>query len=277
MGTTSIEQLVDAVPAGQKWFQLYVWKDRKASEELMERAAAAGYQALVVTVDSPIPGARLRDVRNGFSMPPTLTLRTVGEMATHPAWWFNLLTTRPPSFSSLDSWGMPLAELLPTLFDPSVTVADLAWIRSRWDGPLVVKGVQSVNDACRVADAGADGVVLSNHGGRQLDRGIAPLELVGPTVAAVRQHATVMVDTGVMSGADVVAAVALGADAVLVGRAYLYGLLAGGEAGVRRALDILSTEIRRTMQFLGARTTEELTPDLVRLGQTWCHCSPDRG
>jgi L-lactate dehydrogenase (cytochrome) len=265
MGTTSIEEVAAAAPKARTWFQLYVWRDRDAADDLIARSRAAGYEALVLTVDVPVAGARLRDVRNGFSIPPALTTKTVLDIAGHPAWWGNLLTTRPLEFASLTSWEGTIAEMIDTLFDPSMTMADLEWIRSRWDGPLVIKGIQTVRDARAVVDAGADAIVLSNHGGRQLDRAPVPLRLLPEVVDAVGDRTEVLLDTGVMSGGDVVAALALGAKAVLVGRAYLYGLMAGGERGVQRAADILAAEVRRTMALLGARTVADLGPQHVRL------------
>ena len=265
LGTTSIEDVAAAAPGARKWFQLYVWKDRAAGEELMARAKAAGFEALVLTVDVPVAGARLRDARNGFSIPPALTVKTVLDAATHPAWWINLLTTRPLVFASLRTWDGTVAELIDALFDPTMTIADLEWLRSFWDGPLIIKGIQTVDDARRVVDAGADAIVLSNHGGRQLDRAPVPLRLVPDVVDAVGDRAEVWVDTGIMGGADIVAALALGANATMVGRAYLYGLMAAGERGVDRAAEILSREIRRTMQLLGTRTIDELGPQHVKL------------
>lgn len=265
LGTTSIEDVAAAAPGARKWFQLYVWKDRAAGEELMARAKAAGFEALVLTVDVPVAGARLRDARNGFSIPPALTVKTVLDAATHPAWWINLLTTRPLAFASLRTWDGTVAELIDALFDPTMTIADLEWLRSFWDGPLIIKGIQTVDDARRVVDAGADAIVLSNHGGRQLDRAPVPLRLVPDVVDAVGDRAEVWVDTGIMGGADIVAALALGANATMVGRAYLYGLMAGGERGVDRAAEILSREIRRTMQLLGTRTIDELGQQHVKL------------
>lgn len=265
LGTTSIEDVAAAAPGARKWFQLYVWKDRAAGEELMARAQAAGFEALVLTVDVPVAGARLRDARNGFSIPPALTVKTVLDAATHPAWWINLLTTRPLAFASLRTWDGTVAELIDALFDPTMTIADLEWLRSYWDGPLIIKGIQTVDDARRVVEAGADAIVLSNHGGRQLDRAPVPLRLVPDVVDAVGDRAEVWLDTGIMSGADIVAALALGANATMVGRAYLYGLMAGGERGVDRAAEILSREIRRTMQLLGTRTIDELGQQHVKL------------
>jgi len=265
MGTTSPEDVAAAAPEARRWFQLYVWNDRAAGEELMHRAAAAGFEALVLTVDVPVAGARLRDVRNGFAIPPALTLSTVLDAATHPAWWINLLTTEPLKFATLSSWQGTVADMIDAMFDPSMTIADLEWVRSCWQGPLVIKGIQTVDDARRVVDAGADAIILSNHGGRQLDRAPVPLRLVPDVVQAVGDRTEVWLDTGILSGADIVAALALGARTTLVGRAYLYGLMAGGERGVERAVQILEREIRRTMQLLGVRTVAELGPQHVRL------------
>ena len=265
MGTTSIEDVAAAAPGARKWFQLYVWKDRAAGAELMTRANVAGFEALMLTVDVPVAGNRLRDVRNGFSIPPALTLGTVADIASHPAWWANLLTTKPLTFASLSGWDRTIAELIDELFDPTMTMADLEWVRSCWPGPLIIKGIQSVEDARRMADAGVDAIVLSNHGGRQLDRAPVPLSLVPEVVDSVGERTEVWVDTGVMSGADIVAAVALGARTVLVGRAYLYGLMTGGERGVERATEILTREMRRTMQLLGVRSVAELDRRHVRI------------
>jgi L-lactate dehydrogenase (cytochrome) len=265
MGTTSVEALAAAAPDTRRWFQLYLWRDRDRSRDLLARAADSGYEVLVLTVDTPVGGARLRDVRNGMTIPPTLTARTFLEGLRHPSWWINLLTTPPLEFASLGSWGGTVTDLANRLFDPSVTIADLAWLREIWPGPLVVKGVQSTEDACAVVEAGADAIVLSNHGGRQLDRSPVPLERLGEVTAAVSGRAEVYMDGGVMSGADVVAAVCLGARSVLLGRAYLYGLMAGGERGVGHVADILRREITTTMRLLGVTKIAELTPDRVVL------------
>jgi L-lactate dehydrogenase (cytochrome) len=265
MGTTSLEALAEAAPEARRWFQLYLWRDREASRALVQRARACGYEALVLTVDVPVAGPRLRDVRNGLTIPPALSLRTVANAAVHPRWWVDLLTTEPLAFASLQSWGGTVAELVDRVFEPSATVADVQALREDWSGPLVVKGVQSADDARAVVDAGADAVVVSNHGGRQLDRAPTPLEELPAVVAAVGDRAEVYLDGGVMDGADVVAAVALGARACFVGRAYLYGLMAGGERGVQRVADILARDVARTLQLLGVRSVAELTPDRVRL------------
>jgi L-lactate dehydrogenase (cytochrome) len=270
LGTSSIEEVRAANPNGRNWFQLYMWKDRDRSMALVERAAAAGYDTLLVTVDVPVAGARLRDTRNGMSIPPTLTLRTVLDAAPHLRWWFDLLSTEPLSFASLDRWPGTVAEYLDTTFDPTVTFDDLAWIKSQWPNKLVVKGIQTLDDARAVAELGVDGLVLSNHGGRQLDRAPVPFHLLPSVARELGGSCEILLDTGIMSGADIVAAVALGARFTLVGRAYLYGLMAGGEAGVERAIEILSSQVNRTMRLLGVTSLDELAPrhvtQLQRLG-----------
>lgn len=263
MGTASIEDVAAEGPGGRKWFQLYMWRDRDRSMALVERAAAAGYDTLLVTVDVPVAGARLRDKRNGMSIPPALTVRTIVDAVPRPHWWIDFLTTEPLSFASLDRWSGTVGELLDTMFDPTVDYSDLAWITSQWPGKVVVKGVQTLDDARRCAEVGVDGIILSNHGGRQLDRAPVPFHLL-PTVAAELGDSTeILLDTGIMSGADIVASIALGARSTLVGRAYLYGLMAGGEAGVDRAITILADEVRRTMRLLGANSLDELGPEHV--------------
>lgn len=263
MGTASIEDVKAANPHGRNWFQLYMWKDRDRSMALVERAAAAGFDTLLVTVDVPVAGARLRDKRNGMSIPPALTARTVLDAIPRPRWWIDFLTTEPLAFASLDRWSGTVAELLDTMFDPTVTFEDLAWIKSQWPGTLVVKGIQTVKDAVAVTDLGADGLILSNHGGRQLDRAPIPFHLLPSVVKAVGDRTEVLLDTGIMSGADIVASIALGARFTLVGRAYLYGLMAGGEAGVDRAIAILSEQITRTMRLLGVASVDQLEPGHV--------------
>jgi L-lactate dehydrogenase (cytochrome) len=265
MGTTSIEDVAAAAPYGRNWFQLYMWKDRDRSMALVDRAAKAGYDTLLVTVDVPVAGARLRDKRNGFTIPPQLTVSTVIDALSRPAWWFNFLTTEPLAFASLSRWSGTVAELLDTMFDPTVTYEDLAWIRSQWPGKLVVKGVQSLDDARRLATSGVDGITLSNHGGRQLDRAPVPLRLLPDVAREVGKDIEIHLDTGITSGADIVAAIALGARFTMVGRAYLYGLMAGGRAGVDRMIAILRGDIERTMRLLGATCLEELAPHHVTL------------
>ena len=265
LGTTTPEDVAAAAPGANRWFQLYVWRDRDVSYALAQRAHESGFRTLILTVDLPVGGARLRDVRNGMTVPPSLTVRTALDGAMHPNWWLNFLTTEPLSFASLNSLDGNVADSADRLFDPALNFEDLVWLREQWDGPIVVKGIQSVEDARRVVDLGADAVILSNHGGRQLDRSPTPLLLLQPVLDAIGSDAEVYVDGGIMNGGDIIAAIALGARAAFVGRAYLYGLMAGGQDGVQRAADILTADIERTMKLLGVQSLAELNPDHVRL------------
>lgn len=263
LGTTSIEDVKAANPTGRNWFQLYVMKDREVSYNLVRRAAEAGFDTLFFTVDTPVAGARHRDKRNGFSIPPQLTPGTVINALPRPAWWINFLTTPKLEFASLSSTGGTVGELLNDAMDPTISFDDLAIIRSMWPGKLVVKGVQTVEDAKLLADLGVDGVVLSNHGGRQLDRAPIPFHLLPSVAREVGNDMEVQIDTGIMNGADIVASIALGADFTLIGRAYLYGLMAGGRRGVDKTISILRTEIERTMKLLEVSTLDELGPQHV--------------
>ena len=266
LGTTAIERLAESAPGADLWFQLYVSKDRGRVRELVARAAAAGFRALVLTVDVPVAGARHRDTHNGLSVPPALTPRTLFGMLRKPRWLFDALTTEPLSFESLGA-ADDVMSLIDRVFDPSVTLDDLDWLREEWQGPLVVKGVQRVDDAVRIVDAGVDGVAVSNHGGRQLDRAPTPLELLPRIVDAVGERAEVFLDGGVRSGADVAAAVALGARAAFVARPYLYALMAGGEPGVDHLTTLLRKDYVRTLQLLGVAGTDALTPELVEAAE----------
>ena len=258
MGTTSPEDLAREVPGGSRWFQLYLWRDRDASRHLIGRAREAGYRVLMLTVDTPVAGERLRDVRNGLTVPPKLTLGTLVDMARHPRWWFDVLTTEPLEFASLTGFDGTVAEMVDQMFFPGADLDTLEWVKAQWDGPVVVKGIQTVDDAQRIAATGVDGIVVSNHGGRQLDNAPTPLEVLPGVVDVVGSDTAVFVDGGVMNGADVAAAVALGAQAVLIGRAYLYGLMAGGAVGAERSLEILRSQLIRTMQLVGATDVASL-------------------
>ena len=263
LGTTSIEGVRAANPTGRNWFQLYVMREREVSYDLTRRAAEAGFDTLFFTVDTPVAGARLRDKRNGFSIPPQLSLRTIANAVPRPWWWWDFLTTPKLEFASLSSTGGTVGELLDAAMDPSIGYEDLKAIRELWPGRIAVKGVQTVEDARKLADLGVDGVVLSNHGGRQLDRAPIPFHLLPHVVREVGKDVQVIIDTGIMNGADIVASIALGATFTLIGRAYLYGLMAGGRAGVDRTVEILTAEITRTMKLLGAHTLDELEPKHV--------------
>ena len=265
LGTTSIEDVVKAAPNGDNWFQLYMWKDREGSMALVERARRAGVKTLHLTVDVPAAGLRLRDTYNGLTIPPTLTVKTLLNAIPRPAWWMNFLTTPAIEFASMSSWNGTVAELLDYMFDPTMTFEDLKWIRKEWDGNLIVKGVQNLEDAKMAAKLGADAVLLSNHGGRQLDKAPIPLHLLADIKKEFKKDFELHIDTGIMHGADVLAAIAHGANFTYIGRAYLYGLMAGGQDGVERALTIMQTQMIRNMKLLGVRTLDELQPRHVRL------------
>jgi len=263
LGTTSIEDVKAANPHGRNMFQLYVMRQREISYGLVERAAKAGFDTLFFTVDTPVAGARLRDKRNGFSIPPHLTMKTLLNAIPRPWWWFDFLTTPKLEFASLSSTGGTVGELLDNAMDPSINYEDLKIIREMWPGKIVIKGVQNLEDSKKLADLGVDGILLSNHGGRQLDRAPVPFHLLPEVVREVGNDVEVMVDTGIMNGADIVASMALGAKFTLIGRAYLYGLRAGGRRGVDRTIEILSDEVRRTMKLLQVHNIAELEPKHV--------------
>jgi len=268
LGTRSIEDIA-AVHDGSKWFQVYVWRDRGLVEEMVARAAAAGYEALILTVDTAVLGRRERDVRLGFTLPPKLGFETLVDGLLHPGWTWDFLRAEPIAFANVMQRGaaadaVSLSDYVNEQFDSSLNWRDVEWLRSIWDGAIVIKGIQTVDDAMLAAEAGVEAIVLSNHGGRQLDDAPPTLELVAPVAAAVGDRLEVLVDGGIRRGSDIAKAVALGARACMVGRAYLYGLGAGGERGVDLALGWLEDGFARTMALLGATSVAGLTPDVVR-------------
>jgi L-lactate dehydrogenase (cytochrome) len=269
MSTRSIEE-VAAVSHGPKWFQVYVWKDRELVQSMLDRAKVSGYEAIVITVDTAVLGRRERDVRRGFTLPPRLGLSTLFDGLVHPAWTWAFARSEPIVFANVvggavDDGRDPvsLSEYIGTQFDPSLSWNDVAWFRSRWDGPIVLKGIQSVDDARLAVDNGVDAIAISNHGGRQLDGAPAPIDLVAPVAEAVGGSVEIICDGGVRRGSDIAKALALGATACMVGRPYLYGLAAGGERGVTAVIDHLAEGFARTMSLLGARDVGSLTPELV--------------
>lgn len=261
MASTGIEELragVGGASVGSLWFQLYVTKDREQARDLVRRAADNGYGVLVVTVDTVVAGNRVRDQRNGLTIPPSLTLKTVATVAAKPGYWYRLLAG--PMLDYANFAGRPTTTIRKTadFFDADLNWSDIQDLRSRWAGKLLIKGPLGPADARRAVELGVDGILLSNHGGRQLDRAVAPADLIAPVREAVGPSVTLLVDSGIRHGADVVVALALGADAAVLGRAYLYGLMAGGTAGVDRALDLLTGQFRTTMQLLGMTSVAEL-------------------
>ena len=277
LSTRSIEEVAAANGDGRRWFQVYVWKDKGLLRDMVDRAAAADYEALVITVDTANLGRRERDVRRGFELPPKLGLGTILDGAVHPSWTWRFVRAEPIRFANIasssaatdqpeGSSAVNLAETFATQFDARLSWDDIDWFRSVWNGPIVIKGIQTVDDARIAADVGVDAVALSNHGGRQLDDAPAALDLVAPVADAVGGRVEIICDGGVRRGSDIVKAVALGATACMAGRAYLYGLAAGGELGVDKVLDLFAGDVRRTMALLGAATVKELSGDYLERG-----------
>ena len=270
MSTRSIEE-VAAASDGPKWFQVYTWKDRGLVRELVERARAADYEALWLTVDTAVLGRRERDVRNGYAFPPQLGPGTILDGLMHPAWSLDFLTHEPMVFANVAHHadhgadaGMPMAEHVMKNFDQKLSWDDVEWLQSIWDRPLVLKGIQTVEDARRAVSVGVQGIGLSNHGGRQLDGAPVPIELVEPVAQELQGAAAIICDGGIRRGSDIVKALALGADACSIGRPYLYGLGAAGERGVDQVLRLLQEGVERTMALTGRRSIPEIDRDLVR-------------
>ena len=258
MGTTSPSELAQQVPDVRRWFQLYVMQNREDSMSVIKQAKDSGFEALILTVDTPVSGIRVRDIKNGLTIPPRIRLSTVFAIATKPVWWLNLFTTKKLEFAAFRGWNKSLVELAAAIFDPSTKFEDVKWLQSVWSGPIIVKGVQNLEDAKELAKMGISGIILSNHGGRQLEKGPVPLELLPLVVKEVGANVDIYIDGGVMSGQDAYAAVAMGAKAVFVGRAYLYGIMAGGERGVQKAVEILKRDFINTMALTGARNIAEV-------------------
>ena len=266
LGTMSICSIEDVAEAVEKpfWFQLYVMKDRGFVRSLVERAAAARCSALVLTVDLQVLGQRHADVKNGLSVPPSLNLRNLLALATKPAWAWRMLTARRWTFGNLaghvkgEQGVKELADWVSHQFDPTLNWNDVEWIRSIWPGKLIIKGILDVDDARTASKAGATAIVVSNHGGRQLDGAPSTISKLPEIVEAVGSETEVLFDGGVRSGQDVMRALALGARGCLVGRAYIYGLGAGGEAGVATAIEILRKELSVTMALTGTRSVDEV-------------------
>ena len=269
LGTRSIEE-VAAVSSGRLWFQVYVWRDRGLVAELVQRAAKSGYEALCLTVDTAVFGRRERDVRRGFTLPPKLGPSTILDGVLHPGWTWRFLKSEPIMFANVTGRdvgdgadAVALSDYVTRQFDPTVSWKDLEWLRGQWSGPIILKGIQTVADARIATDAGVEAVVISNHGGRQLDSVAAALELLPEIADAIGDRTEIICDGGVRRGSDIVKALALGANAVMAGRAYLYGLGAAGESGVDHVLGMFSTDMKRTMALIGCTTIKEVTRDFV--------------
>jgi len=269
LGTRSIEE-VAAVSSARLWFQVYVWRDRALVADLVQRAAASGYEALCLTVDTAVLGRRERDARRGFTLPPKLGISTIFDGIVHPGWTWQFLTSEPIVFANVagrevgdGAEAVSLAEYVGRQFDPGISWRDVEWLRGQWNGPIVLKGIQSVADAIIAADEGIEALALSNHGGRQLDSAPAPLDLLPAVADAVGGRTEIICDGGVRRGSDIVKALALGADACMAGRAYLYGLGAAGEAGVDHVLSLLESDMKRTMALIGCKTVADIGRDYV--------------
>ena len=265
MGTTSPEELAAAVPNSRRWFQLYIMKNRSDSLAVIKQAKDNGFEALVLTVDTPVAGLRYRDNRNGLTVPPKISINTVFAIARKPIWWLNLFTTGKLEFAAFRGWDKPLSQLAGLIFDPSTTMKEITWLRSVWKGPIIVKGIQNVEDAKAVAKLGVQGIILSNHGGRQFDRGQVPLEILPEVVKAVGNKVEIYIDGGIMSGLDALGAIALGAKAVFIGRAYLYGAMANGEAGIEQVIEIMHREFENGMALSGATNIAEVRKNGARI------------
>ena len=269
LSSTSIED-VAAAAGGPRWFQIYVWRDRGLVEEFFERCRESGYAALCLTVDVPVLGQRERDLRNGMTIPPQLTVSAIIDAGLHPTWWWRFLTSQRITMANVVGQGeagrtdvTALGTYVNRQFDPSVTWDDLAWMVEQWDGPFAVKGILRPEDAQRAVELGVQAIVVSNHGGRQLDQAPAAIAVLPEIVNAVGGRAEVVLDGGVRRGSDIVKALALGARACMIGRPYLYGLGAGGQRGVERALELLRSEIRRSMALVGCRSVNDLDASFV--------------
>jgi len=269
MGTRSVEE-VAAVSSGSKWFQVYVWRDKGLLKDMILRAAEAGFEVLCITVDAAMLGRRERDVRRGFTLPPKMGLDIVVEGMIRPSWSLRFVFSEPIEFANVagntdidGSTAVDLAAFMNEQFDPTLSWEDVEWMRSLWDGPVLIKGVQSVADAVIARDRGLDGIVLSNHGGRQLDSAPSIIELVQPVAEAVGGDLDIVCDGGVRRGGDIVKALALGATSCMIGRPYLYGLAAAGEEGVDWVIEHLRAGMERDMALCGAASVAELAPDLV--------------
>ena len=270
VGTVSPEDLVKYVPTGRKWFQLYLTKDRSISSDLLMRAKNSGFEALVLTVDTPVGGRKLRDIKSGFSLPPNVSLSSIIDMAQHPRWCLNAISTLPLDLYISEYFrrdgGMSSPRLMDCFKNDNSSINDIEWVRNNWSGPLLVKGVLRNDDAKAIISTGVDGLVVSNHGGRQLDQSIPTIDVLKAIREEVPVDRTLLVDSGFRTGRDVAVAIGLGADAVMIGRAYLYGLMAGGSNGVEHAIKLITSELTQTMSLLGVTKISEISEDFLVRG-----------
>jgi len=271
MATRSIEECASVAESDTRlWFQIYTWKDRSVVKNLVERADAAGFEAVCLTVDTAVLGRRERDVRRGFTLPPEVGLGTIIDGIKNPGWTWDFLTADPIRFANVEgltsidgSTAVDLAEHMKSQFDPGLSWSDVEWLRSIWKGPILIKGIQTVEDALIAVDSGVEAIAISNHGGRQLDEAPTPFDLLPEVAEAVQNRLEIICDGGVRRGSDIVKAVSLGATAVMAGRPYLYALGACGERGVDHVLGLLHEGVERTMALTGAASVDDLTRELI--------------
>jgi len=271
MATRSIEECASVAENDTRlWFQIYTWKDRSVVKNLVERADAAGFEAVCLTVDTAVLGRRERDVRRGFTLPPEVGLGTIIDGIKNPGWTWDFLTADPIRFANVEgltsidgSKAVDLAEHMKSQFDPGLSWSDVEWLRSIWKGPILIKGIQTVEDALIAVDSGVEAIAISNHGGRQLDGAPAPFDLLPEVAEAIQNRLEIICDGGVRRGSDIVKAVSLGATAVMAGRPYLYALGACGERGVDHVLGLLHEGVERTMALTGAASVDDLTKELI--------------
>lgn len=269
MGTTTLEDVAAEIDT-PKMFQIYILRDRELTREFVQRCKAAGYKSLCLTADMPVAGNRERDLVNGMTMPPKFGLKSMWSFATHPEWGLRMalrpdfkLANVAHRVDALGGGSMGLIDYVNSQFDRAVIWKDVEWLAQQWDGPLVIKGLQAPDDAIKARDAGATTLMISNHGGRQLDGGPAAIDCLRPIRDAVGNDLELIVDGGIRRGTHILKALAMGADGCSVGKAYLYGLAAGGQAGVERALELLKTELERDMALMGCASIADVTEDAL--------------
>ena len=270
VATTSIED-VASVSKGPKMLQLYVWRDREILKDFIRRAKASGYTALCLTVDLPMAGQRERDLKNGFTVPPQIRLSNILDTMLRPDWLCGFLTSPRMMLENVRDHASAVGGLFSVIdyttaqFDPSLTWDDMVWMIQEWGGPFAIKGILSLDDARRAVETGVSALILSNHGGRQLDHAASPISVLPEIADALGDRVEIILDGGIRRGTDVIKALSLGATAVMIGRAYLFGLGAGGEAGVDRALQLLSAEIKRNLMLIGCASVKQLGRKYLRI------------
>ena len=275
IASTNIEDYADASDCSV-WYQMYVWKNREISNDFIKRCKEKNYKAIMLTVDVPVGGKRERDLRSGMTIPPRLTLSSIIDAAFHPSWWWNFIFGPKIKFANVKERFMGknknfsnMMTYMNQQFDPSVTWDEAKEIASMWGGPFAIKGLMNADDAEKAIEIGASAIVISNHGGRQLDSAVAPIDVLPEIAERVNGRVEILIDGGIRRGTDIVKAIALGADACLIGRPWVYGLAAKGEKGVGLVIDILSSEVTRTLQLLGCKSIKDVSKRHVKLTKNY--------